>query len=55
MIEGIDAFAADEEDKPKRPEAIRRIIRDWLVLKGYLSAKPQEGTRPEDLNASNDG
>lgn len=36
-LDGIDAFAAAEDDKPKRPEAVRRIIRKWLIGHGYLS------------------
>jgi hypothetical protein len=35
-IEGIDAFAAQEPDKPGRTEAVRRIVRAWLVEHGFL-------------------
>jgi hypothetical protein len=35
-LDGIDAFAADENPPLKRPEAIRRILRDWLIGHGYL-------------------
>lgn len=39
-IEALDAYASDNsanEDGPiGRPEAIRRILRDWLSDKGYL-------------------
>lgn len=39
-LDGIDAFAADiavNADAPiGRPEAIRRIVRDWLIGHGYL-------------------
>lgn len=35
-LEGLDAFALSEDDKPGRPEAIRRILRDWLIGNGYL-------------------
>lgn len=31
---GIDAFAA--ENGTNRPEALRRIVRDWLIGHGYL-------------------
>lgn len=54
VLDGIDAFAANEPDRPARPEAIRRIVRDWLTTHAYLKAEPEVGTRPEDLNASND-
>lgn len=36
VLEGIDAFAAEQGDKPGRTEAIRRILRDWLVGHGHL-------------------
>lgn len=35
-LDGIDAFSEAQPDRPKRPEAIRRIIRDWLQKAGYL-------------------
>lgn len=37
-LDAIDAFSADQVDKPPRTEAIRRIVRDWLVGHGYLKA-----------------
>lgn len=37
---GLDKFSADTMANPdapiSRPEAIRRILRDWLVGHGYL-------------------
>lgn len=53
ILDGIDAFASQQQDHPARPEAVRRIVRDWLAERGYL-ASDQEGMRPENLNASND-
>lgn len=54
IVDGISAFQADEVPPiANQSEAIRRIIRDWLIGHGYLPSS-QEGTRPEDLNASND-
>jgi len=38
LLDGIDAFSSNEHDKPKRPEAIRRIIREWLTSHGYLKS-----------------
>lgn len=35
-LDGIDAFAASEPDRPTRQEAVRRIVRDWLVGHGYM-------------------
>lgn len=37
-IEAVDAFAAAQEDAPTRPEAVRRIVRAWLVEKGLLES-----------------
>ena len=45
-LNGIDAFASDEPDKPNRTEAVRRIIRDWLIGHGYLENTPPK----EDAN-----
>ncbi len=39
MINALDAYAGDQDDEPKRPEAIRRILREWLVGHGYLKAE----------------
>ena len=36
LLNDLDAFIDDEDDKPSRPEAMRRILRDWLVSHGYL-------------------
>ena len=38
LLSPLDAFAADtvNEDAPiGRPEAIRRILKDWLIGHGY--------------------
>jgi len=32
----VDSFIASEFDTPSRPEALRRIVRDWLIGHGYL-------------------
>lgn len=35
-LEALDAFAASQEDRPRRTEAARRILTDWLRSNGYL-------------------
>lgn len=45
-LNGIDAFAAEQEDKPSRTEAVRRILRDWLIGNGYMPLPPDK----EDAN-----
>ena len=37
-LNALDAYAADQDDKPGRPEAIRRILRGELTRLGYLPA-----------------
>lgn len=37
-----------------RPDAIRFILKRWLEENQKIDVTDQEGTRPEDLNASND-
>lgn len=36
VIDALDARRRAESDLPTRPEAIRRIISDWLRENGYL-------------------
>ncbi|MER9710169.1 ribbon-helix-helix domain-containing protein [Mesorhizobium sp. M0174] len=38
LLEPLDN-AASELEETSRPEAIRKIIRDWLVGHGYLKAE----------------
>lgn len=52
MLEALDKFV-DRDAIPSRPEAVRLILKEWLVANQMLPPD-QEGTRPEDLNASND-
>jgi hypothetical protein len=37
-IEAVDRFAASQDDAPGRPEAVRRIVRAWLIEHGFLKA-----------------
>lgn len=52
LKEAIAAYAA--ELNINREQATEHILRDWLTKHGYLAVEGEEGTRPEDLNASND-
>lgn len=38
LLSGIDAASGDEQDDPSRPEMLRRIVKDWLIGRGYLEA-----------------
>lgn len=42
LLSPLDAFIASETDAPSRPEAIRRILRDWLIGHGYLPIDSRE-------------
>lgn len=35
-LDALDRFISEQPDTPKRPEAIRRILKDWLKTHGYL-------------------
>lgn len=47
LLQPLDAFAASEPDAPTRPEAVRRIVRDWLVGRGYLHPERGEDGKPK--------
>lgn len=53
LLDGIDRFTAEETDKPGRAEAVRRIIRDWLMGHGYLPVEdeplPEDGMQRQGL------
>lgn len=53
-LDAVEAFRREQTPIPNQSEAIRLILTNWLQSNGYLPSD-QEGTRPEDLNASNDG
>lgn len=36
MAEAIDAAALAQADSPSRTEMTRRILADWLAMKGFL-------------------
>ena len=41
LLDGIDAAIASEPDpKPRRPEAIRRALAEWLQSRRLLPAAP---------------
>lgn len=53
LLSALDRYAR-EHGEMTRPQALRAALRDWATAHGYLPSA-DEGTRPEDLNASNDG
>lgn len=53
LLAALDRYAK-EHGEMTRPQALRAAFRDWAIAHGYMPSA-DEGTRPEDLNASNDG
>jgi len=54
LQDALERFIARKHGTINKTEAIAMILRDWLVKHGYLPAEPEEGTPPEELNATND-
>lgn len=50
----LERYIADGQKQINRSEAIAMILRTWLVDHGYLASLAEEGTPPDQLNASND-
>ena len=56
LLNALDRFIAEEALSVSRPEALRVAFRQWAEGRGYLPALPlDEGKRPSELNAGNDG
>ncbi|WP_265518916.1 hypothetical protein [Nitratireductor luteus] len=56
LLRSLDMFIARSRVRMSRPEALRMAFREWSEAIGYLPHElhPEEGMRPEELNASND-
>lgn len=52
LLRALDRFIDVHGD---RPQAVVSALREWAHAKGYLSEPGDEGIRPEDLSAANDG
>ncbi|KQY26302.1 hypothetical protein [Rhizobium sp. Root482] len=50
----LQSFISDHPGIHLREQAIAAILENWFTSHGYLHHE-QEGIRPEDLDASNDG
>ncbi|TCQ11917.1 hypothetical protein C8J34_101554 [Rhizobium sp. PP-F2F-G36] len=49
----LASFISDHPEINSRDAAIAAILENWFTSHGYLP-HGQEGTRPEDLDATND-
>lgn len=56
LLKALDRFIAEAKPDTSRPEALRIAFKDWAVANGYLGFdETDDGLRPEELNATNDG
>ena len=54
MHDALERFIAEKHPGLNQTEAMTLILRKWLVRESYLSAEPEHGTPPDELNATND-
>lgn len=52
--DAFERFMMERHPDLNQTQTIALILRQWLVQEGYLAADPQQGTLPDELNASND-
>jgi len=55
LLRALDRFIEEREGREDRPQAVALALREWAHARGYLSESGDEGIRPEDLSAANDG
>lgn len=53
LEKALQSFISDHPGIHERSAAIAAILENWFTSHGYLPSH-QEGTRPEDLDATND-
>lgn len=56
LLGALDRFVTEERHAMSRPEALRIAFKQWATDRGFLPAAPlDEGKRPDELSADNDG
>lgn len=56
LLSALDRFVTEEKPSMSRPEALRLAFREWAIGRGFYPEQPaDEGKRPSELNAGNDG
>jgi metal-responsive CopG/Arc/MetJ family transcriptional regulator len=56
LLLALDALASEQKPTASRSDVIRRILAEHLKARGYLRNAPSDqGLRPDQLNAENDG
>jgi len=55
LLDALDRAVAAAPEGPRRAGLIRRVLAEWLHVKGYMRRRGcDEGVRPEDLTSEND-
>ncbi|MTW19446.1 hypothetical protein GJ689_24960 [Rhodoplanes serenus] len=47
VLDALEAYRREQDEIPSRPEAVRQIVIDWLVERGYL--KPIDQTTGDQV------
>jgi len=55
LLRALDRLIEEHEGREDRPQAVISALREWAHARGYLDEPGDEGIRPEDLSAANDG
>jgi len=55
LARAVDRLIEEHGGRETRAQAIVWALREWAHARGYLDEPGEEGIRPEDLNAGNDG
>lgn len=53
-LEALDRYIAQRAPTVSRAELVAQIVAEWAKARGAGRAAPDEGLRPDELNASND-
>lgn len=42
ILDALERYRREQDSIPTRPEAVRQMMRDWLVGHGYLKIPPDQ-------------
>lgn len=54
IADAIERFSVESHPNHNHREAVILILRQWLTQEGFLAKSKEEGTPPNELNATND-
>lgn len=55
LLHALGRFIQEHDGRESRSQAVTLALREWAHARGYLSEPAEQGIRPEDLSAENDG